>query len=92
MVFARILPDFLPEYGYFKNSRGGGGGLQPGGVSESLSRYNKLFSYFKGICQIIKNYLSVIINLTVKAYNMSCMLGPIYAITVCIMGGVKIKP
>ena len=22
--FARILPDFLPEYGYFENSRGGG--------------------------------------------------------------------
>ena len=26
--FARILPEFLPEYGYFQNSRGGGG-LQP---------------------------------------------------------------
>ena len=31
--FARILPDFLPENGYLKNSGGGGGGgggwLQP---------------------------------------------------------------
>ena len=27
--FARILPDFLPEYGYFQNSRGGGGGAPP---------------------------------------------------------------
>ena len=27
--FARILPDFLPEYGYLKNSRGGGGCQSP---------------------------------------------------------------
>ena len=27
--FARILPDFLPEYGYFQNSGGGGAAAPP---------------------------------------------------------------
>ena len=31
VVFARILPDFLPEYGYLKNSRGAIAPLSPMG-------------------------------------------------------------
>ena len=42
--FARILPDFLPEYGYFENS-GGGGGLQPPPPQPPLPRTPMLRPY-----------------------------------------------
>ena len=80
--FARILPDFLPENGYLKNSRGGGGGLQPPLALWPIRLWSDLFEYRRGgrvypqinihSTKKISSRLTLL-NITREIFNQNCL-------------------